>query len=91
MDAVVSLDDILGGYSRHSLVVSLWGVVEGTLSRRDTRSVFLDLLKALNCVDRNIIINKMEHCGIRGVPLKWFESYYNNKIENNSLNFKNIR
>lgn len=36
----------------------------------------IDLTKAFDCVDHGIIIvNKLEFYGIRGLPLKLFESY----------------
>ena len=37
--------------------------------------VFLDLKKAFDCVDHNILIKKMHLYGIRGRTLAWFDSY----------------
>ena len=44
-----------------------------------TLGVFIDLSKALDTVDHDILICKLKNYGIRGNNLKWFESY-NNKI-----------
>ena len=41
--------------------------------------IFIDLSKALDTVDRKILISKLSHYGIRGIPFIWFEDYLHNR------------
>ena len=47
---------------------------------------FIDLSKAFDTVNHEILVRKMEHYGIRGVSLDWFNSYLSNRKQYVYLN-----
>ena len=50
-------------------------VIDSWENKKSTLATFLDLSKAFDTIDHNILINKLNFYGIRGVALSWFQSY----------------
>ena len=41
--------------------------------------IFVDLRKAFDTVNHELLLNKLEHYGIRGSELKWFHPYFTDR------------
>ena len=48
--------------------------------------IFIDLKKAFDTFNHGILLKKLEHYGLRGSLLLWFESYLSNRKQHVSFN-----
>ena len=79
-----------GFRSLHSTVTSLLKVTDDWAFNIDQGNmnavVFLDLKKAFDTVDHNILISKLSAYGIRGTSIEWFKSYLSERNQKCFLN-----
>ena len=48
--------------------------------------IFVDLQKSFDTVGHQILLAKLNHCGIHGVSNDWFKSYLSNRNQYVSIN-----
>ncbi|PFX13880.1 putative RNA-directed DNA polymerase from transposon X-element [Stylophora pistillata] len=56
-------------------------ILEHVDKQQMTGSVFIDLKKAFDLVDHNCLLQKLEHYGVRGKSLTWFQNYLGSRTQ----------
>ena len=81
----------------HAIIQLADQLIESFNNNKFTIGVFIDLSKAFDTVDHQILLKKLKHYGVVGINLKWFQSYLSNRKqfikfnqteETNTLNIK---
>ena len=67
-------------FSTVRAIINLNGNVESAIdSKQFFCGVFINLKKAFDVVDHNILLEKIQHYCIRGKAHQWFKSYLENR------------
>ena len=82
-----------GFRASHSIDHALISLTESIKNTLDNKKygcgIFIDLQKAFDTVNHQILLSKLEHYGIRGTALAWFSSYLCNRSQYVSVNGHN--
>lgn len=61
-------------------------ILEALEERNIALGLFLDLSKAYDCLNHDILLQKLEKYGIRGIALQWFSSYLTDRKQRVAIN-----
>ena len=78
-----------GRSCEHALLNAQNSLLESLSKRQISLLLLIDFSKAFDMVEHSILIKKLEHYGIRGVAIKWMQSYLSGRKQFVSINGKN--
>ena len=65
----------------HALISMTETIRRSLDNKRYGCGVFTDLQKPFDTVNHQVLLSKLEHYGIRGTSLGWFQSYLTNRMQ----------
>ena len=78
------------GYSVNHALTSLTELIRKALDEdKFACGVFIDLQKAFDTVDHNILLSKLYHC-VKGTPHQWFKSYLTGRQQYTTINHQTL-
>ena len=81
-DSILSVNQY-GFRNNHDTSMALLEMIDKITNARDSNAfsigIFIDLSNGFDTLNHNILFDKLEHDGIRGVVLQWFKSYLHNR------------
>ena len=72
--------------TNHAILSITQKVQESIKLNRPVIRIFVDLQKAFDTVNHQILLKKLNHYGVRGIANKWFESYLVGRKQYTSIN-----
>ena len=72
--------------TKHALIKITEAVRMALDENKAACGIFIDLQKAFDTVNHSILVDKLNHYGIRGIASNWFKSYLKNRMQFVSIN-----
>lgn len=74
-------------HSTYMAIMDMYDSISQAVDKNEFAvGIFIDLSKAFDTLNHDILLSKLELYGIRGVPLQWFKNYLSNRKQFVSIN-----
>jgi len=67
------------------------GILQALNSQSQTVGIFCDLTKAFDCVNHDILIEKLKYYGVNETGIHWIKSYFHNRKQRVDINVNNFQ
>ena len=80
---------VRNGYSVNHTLTSLTELISKALDEdKFACGIFIDLQKAFDTADHNILLSKLYHYGVKKAPHQWFKSYLTGRQQYTTINYQ---
>jgi len=66
------------------------GILQAWNNKLQVVGIFCDLTKAFNCVNHDILIEKLKYCGVNETGIDWIKYYLHNRKQRVDININNF-
>jgi len=67
------------------------GILQAWNSKSQVVGIFCDLAKAFDCMNHDILIEKLKYYGVNETGIDWIKSYLHNRKQKVDINVNNVQ
>jgi len=75
----------------HAAYTLFNGILQAWNNKLQVAGIFCDLTKAFDCVNHDILIEKLKYYGVNESSIDWIKSYLHNRRQGVDINVNNVQ